>query len=84
MQGSGTYHNWEMPTYVITLSPDEVSDLLIALKKLQKLVDFKYHRADAWIKLMEMMNDSAFGIDHFSTDVLRLEYYEVQPTLVDV
>lgn len=84
MQGSGTYHGWEMPSYVISLSPDEVSDLLLALKTLQRLSHYKNHRADAWIKLMESMNDSDFGIDRFTTDVLRLEYYEDQPTLVDV
>lgn len=74
MQAIGTYHGWETPSYTIVASPVEVFELLLAIKSLQKLSGYKNHRADAWLKLLESMNATDFGLDRYATDVSRRTY----------
>lgn len=77
MQAIGTYWGWVTPSYTITVSPEEVNDLLLALKCLQKLSGYKNHRADAWLKLLESMNATDFGFDRISTEVFERDLNEV-------
>lgn len=71
MQGTGTYWGWETPSYTILVSPQDVIDLLLALKCLQKLSGYKNHRADAWVKLLESMNNTDFGFDRITTEIFE-------------
>ena len=71
MQGIGTNLGWETPSYVITVSPNDVFDLLLAIKSLQKLSGYNNHRADVWLKLLESMNSADFGSVRNATEVFE-------------
>lgn len=69
MQAIGTYQGWETPSYTISVSPQDVADLLISLKCFQKLTAYNHNRSSKWRKLLESMNATDFGIDRTATEV---------------
>lgn len=71
MQAIGTYQGWETPSYTISVSPEDVADLLIALKCLQNLTAYENTRTAKWRKLLESMNATDFGFDRNTTVVIE-------------
>lgn len=71
MQAIGTYQGWETPSYTISVSPEDVADLLFSLKRLQKLTDYNYTRDAKWRKLIESMHATDFGLARNTTEVIE-------------
>lgn len=69
MQGIGYYQGWETSSYAISVSPEDVADLLIALKCLQKLTAYENTRTAKWRKLLESMNANDFGFERNATEL---------------